>query len=155
MAAFLEAQEPFAEYGVPANVSYAYPELPFEYVSPVDDMTSSGFGYRMHPLRDEVLFHYGTDFAAWTGEPIHAFASGTVGMVGWDTGYGNYIIVMHPGGWRTFYAHCSEVYVTGGDSVEMGETIGLVGATGNVTGPHLHLELTLDGVYYNPEFYLS
>ena len=155
VAAFLEAQEPFAEYGVPANVSYAYPELPFEYVSPVDDMTSSGFGYRMHPLRDEVLFHYGTDFAAWTGTEILAFASGTVGMVGWDAGFGNYIIVQHSGGWRTLYAHCSAVYVTGGDAVEAGQCIGLVGATGNVTGPHLHLELTCDGVYYNPEFYLS
>ena len=155
VAAFLKAQEPFTGHAVPSNVSYGYPELPFDYVSPVAGATSSGFGYRLHPLRDEVLFHYGTDFAVWTGTPILAFASGTVGMVGWDSGFGNYIIVMHPGGWRTLYAHCSEVYVTGGDEVTAGKCIGLVGATGNVTGPHLHLELTCDGVYYNPEFYIT
>ena len=155
VAAFLEQQAAFADYSVPANVSYGYPTLPFDYVSPVSGMTSSGFGYRMHPLRNEVLFHYGTDFAAWTGTEILAFAGGTVGMVGWDAGYGNYIIVQHTGGWRTLYAHCSAVYVTGGDAVSAGQCIGLVGATGNVTGPHLHLELTCDGVYYNPEFYLA
>ena len=155
VAAFLEAQEQFADYPVPASVSYAYPELPFDYVSPVAGMTSSGFGYRLHPLKDEVLFHYGTDFAAWTGTEILAFAGGTVGMVGWDAGFGNYIIVQHDGGWRTLYAHCSAVYVTGGQAVQAGECIGLVGATGNVTGPHLHLELSCDGVYYNPEFYLA
>ena len=153
--AFLKQQEQFSAYAVPANVSYAYPELPFDYLSPVEGMTSSGFGYRLHPLRSEVLFHYGTDFAAWTGTPIRAFASGTVGMVGWDSGFGNYIIVQHEGGWRTLYAHCSAVSVTGGQSVSAGDQIGLVGATGNVTGPHLHLELTCDGVYYNPEFYLG
>ena len=155
VTAFLEQQEPYSAYAVPSNVSYGYPDLPFEYTSPVAGMTSSGFGYRMHPLRNEVLFHYGTDFAAWTGTEILSFADGTVGMVGWDAGYGNYIIVQHAGGWRTLYAHCSAVYVTGGDTVTKGQCIGLVGATGNVTGPHLHLELTCDGVYYNPEFYLT
>ncbi len=155
VSAFLAAQAEFSDYDIPANVSYGYPELPFDYVSPVEGMTSSGFGYRLHPLQNKVLFHYGTDFAAWTGTEIRAFASGTVGMVGWDAGFGNYIIVMHPGGWRTLYAHCSAVYVTGGDDVTEGECIGLVGATGNVTGPHLHLELTCDGVYYNPEFYIT
>ncbi len=155
VSAFLKQQEAYSAYELPSNVSYGYPELPFDYVSPVAGMTSSGFGYRMHPLKNEVLFHYGTDFAAWTGTEILAFASGTVGMVGWDAGFGNYIIVQHSGGWRTLYAHCSAVYVTGGDAVEAGQCIGLVGATGNVTGPHLHLELTCDGVYYNPEFYLS
>lgn len=155
VSAFLEQQAEFSDYAVPSNVSYNYPELPFGYVSPVAGMTSSGFGYRLHPLRNEVLFHYGTDFAAWTGTEILAFADGTVGMVGWDAGYGNYIIVQHAGGWRTLYAHCSAVYVTGGDTVTAGQCIGLVGATGNVTGPHLHLELTCEGVYYNPEFWLS
>ncbi len=152
---FLESQAEFSGYEIPANVSYGYPDLPFDYVSPVAGMTSSGFGYRLHPIQNQVLFHYGTDFAAWTGTQILSFADGTVGMVGWDAGYGNYIIVMHSGGWRTLYAHCSEVYVTGGDTVTAGQCIGLVGATGNVTGPHLHFELTCDGVYYNPEFYLS
>ena len=155
VSAFYAQQEQFSAYEVPANVSYSYPELPFDYVSPVAGMTSSGFGYRQHPLKNEVPFHYGTDFAAWTGTEILAFADGTVSFVGWDAGFGNYVIIQHSDGWQTLYAHCSAVYVASGQSVSAGECIGLVGATGNVTGPHLHLELTNSGVYYNPEFFLA
>ena len=155
VAAFLESQAEFSDYAVPASVTYDMPELPFEYSSPVEGYTSSGFGYRLHPLEGEVKFHYGTDFAAWTGTDILAFADGTVGMSGWDAGYGNYIIINHAGGWRTLYAHCSELLVSAGESVTKGQRIALVGGTGQVTGPHLHLELSCDGVYYNPEFYLA
>ena len=155
VAAFLESQAEFSDYAVPASVTYDMPELPFEYTSPVEGYTSSGFGYRLHPLENEVKFHYGTDFAAWTGTDILAFADGTVGMAGWDAGYGNYLVIDHGGGWRTLYAHCSELLVSAGESVTKGQRVALVGGTGHVTGPHLHLELTCDGVYYNPEFYLA
>jgi murein DD-endopeptidase MepM/ murein hydrolase activator NlpD len=76
-------------------------------------------------------------------------------MVGYDVGYGNYVIIDHGSGWESQYAHCSTVYVTIGQSVSMGDKIALVGDTGEVTGPHLHFELKCDGVYYNPEFYLA
>lgn len=155
VTAFLESQEPYADEAVPANVSYDMPSLPFAFESPVAGMTSSGFGFRLHPLQGEVKFHYGTDFAAWTGTDILCFADGTVAMVGWEKGFGNYIMVDHADGWRTLYAHCETVYVTGGDKVTMGQKLGLVGSTGEVTGPHLHLELTCGGTYYNPEFYLA
>lgn len=155
VTAFLASQAQYADEAVPANVSYGMPDLPFTFQSPVTGMTSSGFGFRMHPLQNEVKFHYGTDFAAWTGTDIVSFADGTVAMVGWDDGYGNYIMIDHDGGWRTMYAHCSKVYVTGGDKVTRGQKIGLVGDTGEVTGPHLHFELTCGGTYYNPEFYLA
>ena len=155
VAAFLQSQEPYADEAVPVNVSYEMPDLPFAFQSPVTGMTSSGFGFRLHPLLDAVKFHYGTDFAAWSGTDILCFADGTVAMTGWDKGYGNYIMVDHAGGWRTLYAHCQTVYVTGGDAVTMGQKLGLVGDTGEVTGPHLHFELTCGGIYYNPEFYLA
>ncbi len=155
VAAFLETQQEYAAYEVPANVSYEMPVLPFGYTSPVEGYTSSGFGYRMHPILHEVKFHYGTDFAAWTGTKILAFAEGSVLATGVSDSYGDYIILDHGNGWQTLYSHCSEMYVSFGDKVTKGETIGLVGATGQATGPHLHFELICEDVYYNPEFYLA
>ena len=69
VAAFMEAQSAYSDYTVPETVSYERPELPFEYTSPVAGVTSSGFGYRMHPIKNEVKYHYGTDLAADTGTP--------------------------------------------------------------------------------------
>ncbi len=155
VAAFLEAQAEFADYGLPVNVSYEMPRLPFEYASPVSGYTSSGFGYRLHPLQNEVKFHYGTDFAVWSGTDVQAFADGTVALVGWDAGYGNYVIVEHENDWQSLYAHCSEILVYSGQSVSMGDVIAKSGATGEVTGPHLHFELRKDGTFYNPEFWLA
>ena len=152
---FLAAQSAFADYAVPANVSYDMPALDISYISPVSDMTSSGFGYRVHPLSGEVKFHYGTDFAAWTGTNILCFADGTVSFVGEDTGYGNYLVVSHANGCRTLYAHCSEILVSSGENVTAGQVIARVGATGQVTGPHLHFELMQNDVYLNPEYYVN
>lgn len=152
---FLEAQAAYADYAVPANVSYDVPELPFAHSSPVAGYTSSGFGYRIHPLQNTVKFHYGTDFAANSGTDICAFADGTVLAAGEDAGYGNYIKIDHGSGFVTLYGHCSKLLVQAGQMVQRGERIGLVGATGQATGPHLHLELLHNGVYLNPEFYLT
>lgn len=154
VTAFLESQKEFADYAVPADVSYEYPPLPFEYSSPVAGLTSSGFGYRLHPLLNEVKFHHGTDFAAQSGDDITAFADGTVITAEKSDSFGNYIVISHAGGYETLYAHCSKLYVSAGSTVKKGQKIALVGQTGNATGPHLHLELTCDGIYYNPEFYL-
>lgn len=153
--AFLESQEAYADYALPENVSYDYSEFPGKLITPVAGYNSSGFGYRLHPIHNEVRFHYGTDFAAWSGEDIYAFADGTVSFAGYSDSYGNYITVEHADGWRSLYAHCSVLYVATGDSVTAGEKIALVGDTGLVTGPHLHFELTKDGVYVNPEYYVN
>lgn len=152
---FLEAQAAYADYTVPANVSYDVPELPFAHSSPVAGYTSSGFGYRVHPLQNTVKFHYGTDFAANSGTDVCAFADGTVLAAGEDAGYGNYIKIDHGSGFVTLYGHCSKLLVQAGQTVQRGERIALVGATGQATGPHLHLELLHNGVYLNPEFYLT
>lgn len=155
VAAFLESQAPYAGYAVPETVSYAMPALPFAHTSPVTGMTSSGFGYRDHPIAGEVKFHYGTDFAAWTGTAIAAFADGFVQAAGNSDSYGLYLILNHGNGWRTLYAHCSELCITEGSAVSMGQQIALAGETGQATGPHLHFELTCNNIYYNPEFYIN
>ena len=152
---FLESQEPFNDLDVPADVSYDV-ELPeFEYVSPVTAKCSSGFGYRVHPLENLTKFHYGTDLAAQSGDDIRCFSDGTVTEVGQNEIMGKYIRVSHSDGYASLYAHCGTVYVSKGQPVTAGEKLGLVGATGRVTGPHLHFELTKDGIFINPAFCLA
>ncbi len=99
--------------------------------------------------------HKGLDVAAPMGTPIHAASSGTVTTAGWtDTGYGNYIIISHGDGIETLYGHCSQLYVSAGDYVSQGDVIGAVGSTGWSTGPHLHLEIRVNGTRVNPQYYL-
>ena len=152
---FLTAQEPFAVFDVPADVTYdaALPTFPF--VRPVTARTSSAFGYRVHPLENRTRFHYGTDLAALSGDDIVSFADGTVAEVGQDEDRGRYVRITHADGYETLYAHCGTIYVRQGQSVSAGEKIALVGVSGKVTGPHLHFEVTKNGVYVNPEFLLA
>lgn len=153
VAAFLESQSAYSDCAVPESVSYERPELPFDYASPVSGVKSSGFGYRLHPIKNEVKYHYGTDLAADTGTPITAFADGTIVAQGDSDSFGKYVMINHPDGYRTLYAHCSELCMSCGN-VKKGSTIALVGSTGAATGPHLHFELERDGIYLNPEFYI-
>ena len=153
VAAFLESQAAYAEYAVPANVSYECPVLPFEYVSPVSGIKSSGFGYRLHPIENKVKYHYGTDFAANTGTAVTAFADGVIVAAGDSDSYGKYMIIDHSDGYSTLYAHCSELCM-GCGNVSKGDVIAKVGSTGAATGPHLHFELMCNDTYLNPEFYL-
>ena len=155
VAVFLEQQSAYSDLAIPANVTYDVYALPFAYETPVVGKTSSGFGYRVHPLEGVTKFHYGTDFAANSGDDIHAFADGVVLTVAENDGYGKFIKIDHGGGYVSLYGHCSKIYVSEGQAVAAGEKIALVGATGKVTGPHLHFELTRNGVYMNPEFYLA
>lgn len=155
MAAFMEEQQPFVDLGVPANVSYDAPMPKFSFVQPLSARVSSDFGYRLHPIDNETKFHYGMDLAANSGDDIVCFASGTVTEVGENGTSGKFLRVEHEDGYATMYAHCSQIYVEEGQKVNAGEKIALVGATGKVTGPNLHFELTHDGVYLNPAFYMA
>ncbi len=155
VAAFLRSQEAFSDYALPENVDYAYSELPFPYSLPVGGYQSSGFGYRLHPILHIVRFHYGTDVAANAGDSVLAFADGTVVFAGYDESYGYHLKIDHGGGWVSHYCHCSKLTVRQDAQVARGETVALVGATGLATGPHLHFELTHDGVYVNPEYYIN
>lgn len=99
--------------------------------------------------------HQGLDIANKTGTPLYAADAGTIEFVGWSNGYGNNIIINHGGGKKTRYAHLSKFYVKRGQSVSKGETIGAMGSTGWSTGPHLHFEVIINGVKYNPLNYIK
>lgn len=155
VTAFLESQTAFADIALPENVDYGYIPLPFDYAVPVAGRNSSGFGYRLHPILNIVRFHYGTDIAAGAGETIRAFTDGTVTFAGYDDSFGWHLKIDHGGGWVSHYCHCSRILVEKGQIVSRGDAVALVGATGLATGPHLHFELTRDGVYLNPEYYIN
>jgi murein DD-endopeptidase MepM/ murein hydrolase activator NlpD len=101
---------------------------------------SSRFGWRTHPLTGKRRFHSGLDIAAPTGAPVVATESGTIVSAGWNGGYGKAIVIQHNGTQQTLYGHLSEISVQSGQSIAKGTVIGLVGSTGNSSGPHLHFE---------------
>ena len=99
-------------------------------------------------------FHTGTDFAIALGTPAYAAASGTVTFAGWKGSYGYLVIIDHGNGYQTYYAHCSALYVSAGQTVTQGQNISAVGSTGNSTGPHLHFEIRYNGNTLNPQNYV-
>jgi murein DD-endopeptidase MepM/ murein hydrolase activator NlpD len=99
--------------------------------------------------------HKGLDVANKTGTPIYAADSGKIEVAGWGTGYGNQIVINHGGGKKTRYAHLSQFLVKKGDVIDKGEIIGRMGSTGWSTGPHLHFEIIINGVKYNPLNYIK
>ncbi|MET9480944.1 peptidoglycan DD-metalloendopeptidase family protein [Streptomyces sp. NPDC006638] len=99
--------------------------------------------------------HTGLDFPAAIGTAIKAVADGTVSMAQNGGPYGKHVMVNHGGGLASLYAHMSSMAATVGDAVQQGNQIGKVGATGNVTGPHLHLEARKNGVSVDPMTYLT
>ncbi len=100
-------------------------------------------------------YHTGTDFAAASGTPVRAAASGTVVSSGYAGAYGNRIVIRHGNGLETTYNHLSAIAVSPGQKVSTGQQIGRVGSTGNSTGPHLHFELKRNGSFSNPESWLG
>ncbi|HQD75443.1 MAG TPA: M23 family metallopeptidase [Bacillota bacterium] len=98
--------------------------------------------------------HEGADIGAGYGSPVKAAAGGTVTFTGWQGGYGNTVEISHGSGLVTLYAHLSSINVKNGEKVDRGEKIGLVGATGRASGPHLHFEVRIGGKPQNPANYL-
>lgn len=115
---------------------------------PVCSRLTSGFGRRWGRL------HAGIDLGGSTGDPIAAARAGTVVFAGARGGYGNLTLVDHGDGVVTAYAHQSRIGVSVGQRVERGELIGLLGSTGNSTGPHLHFETRVNGSPVDPLTYL-
>ncbi len=121
---------------------------------PVDAPVTSPFGLRQHPTDGTEKFHYGVDLGAEANEKIKCVANGTAEEVGYSDDYGNYILVLHADEVYTLYAHCQEVLPKVGDSIESGQIIATVGATGNASGPHLHFEIRNGETYLNPEEFI-
>ncbi|TAG81732.1 MAG: M23 family peptidase [Betaproteobacteria bacterium] len=123
---------------------------------PVENINyTSNFGYRIGPFTGHQSFHEGVDFAAETGTPINAAASGKVIYAETHAAYGKTVDVDHGNGLVTRYAHASELLVKEGDLVVRGQRIAKVGSTGRSTGPHLHFEVRLNGAPQNPARFLS
>jgi murein DD-endopeptidase MepM/ murein hydrolase activator NlpD len=115
---------------------------------PCDGVVVSGFGMRWGRM------HEGIDIGCAYGAPNRAAAAGTVIYSGWLGGYGNLVVVDHGNGLSTAYAHASSLLVGVGQSVSQGETVSLVGSTGNSSGPHLHFEVRVNGQAVDPLLYL-
>lgn len=115
---------------------------------------TSGYGYRTAPTAGATSRHDGIDFGGATGTPIYASEAGTVVTASYNSARGNYVVVNHGNGIQTWYQHCSAVYVSAGQKVSRGQNIAAIGATGIVTGPHLHYEVHVNGTPVNPLSYL-
>lgn len=118
-------------------------------------MISSPFGSRVAPLPGASTNHPGIDYAVPTGTPVLAAGDGTVIFAGVQSGFGNVVQIDNGGGIVTTYGHLSAFAVSPGQLVSDGQQIALSGATGNVTGPHLHFQVNVDGVAVDPTTYLS
>ena len=138
-----------------SNMSFSPVYVTSRAYLPVAGEVSSPFGARVHPVTGEDGYHTGLDIAAAEGTRIAAAYYGTVSDISEDDVSGKYIILDHGNGLKTFYCHCSEILAEKGAVVRAGETIAFVGATGQVTGPHLHFEVRLNGVRHNPAFILA
>ena len=138
-------------FSTSSNISQSGVSLGVSLIKPVTGTISSRFGARSR-IRSSV--HTGLDIATSSGTPIKVAASGTVTFAGYKGSYGNLVVVSHANGVQTYYGHCSKLYVSVGQTVSQGETIAAVGSTGNSTGPHLHFEIRVNGVAYNPQNYV-
>jgi murein DD-endopeptidase MepM/ murein hydrolase activator NlpD len=130
------------------TVDYTNTALGLALAKPIEGTITSRFGTRSRGL------HTGLDIATSLGTPIKAAAGGVVTYAGYKGSYGYLVVISHGNGIETYYAHCSKLYVNAGDSVSQGSVIAAVGSTGNSTGPHLHLEIRVNGVAKNPQNYL-
>ncbi len=122
----------------------------FYYPLPEVVEVTSPFGWRIHPIYGDRRLHSGEDLGAPEGMPVLSAHSGYVRYADWGDGYGNMVIVEYADGrYQTLYGHLSEILVKDGEAVRPRQVIGKVGATGGVTGPHLHFELQrkTDGDY--------
>ena len=133
------------------NMSQSTVSLGVSLIKPITGTISSRFG-ASSSIRSGA--HTGLDIASSSGSPIKAAASGKVTFAGWKGSYGNLLVITHSNGVQTYYGHCSKLYVSSGQTVSQGQTVAAVGSTGNSTGPHLHFEIRVNGVAYNPQNYV-
>jgi murein DD-endopeptidase MepM/ murein hydrolase activator NlpD len=116
---------------------------------------TSFYGPRLSPFGYSRDFHAGIDLAEAVGTELYAAADGRIILASYNGGYGRMVKIQHRFGFRTYYAHMSRVYVRTGQSVKKGQLIGRVGATGRVTGPHLHYEVRVGDRHIDPLPFLT
>ncbi len=133
------------------NMSQSKVNLGISLAKPISGSISSRFG-AMSRVRSGA--HTGLDISAPYGTKIKAAAAGTVVFSGYKGAYGNMIAIDHGNGVMTYYGHCSSLKASVGQKVSQGTVIAAVGSTGNSTGNHLHLEIRVNGIAYNPQNYL-
>lgn len=129
------------------------------YGSPFDfawiSYVTSPYGYRVHPITGEKDLHRGVDIGIAEGTPIKAIQDGIVVSAGNAGDYGLSVVIEGEDGYQSRYAHCSSISVGAGQEVKCGDVIAFVGSTGSSTGPHLHLEVTHNGEYLDPYYYMA
>ena len=144
---FQEAGQKGSYYGLDGkSLKRAYLAAPVAY-----SRKTSGMGMRLHPIFQTLQKHNGVDYAAPSGTPTYTVGDGVVDFAGVQGGYGNVVIVRHANGHSTVYAHLSRIQVRTGQTVTQGQVLGAVGSTGWSTGPHLHFEFRINGVYTDPQ----
>ncbi len=125
-------------------------EIPSGYPLHADINVNSHYGVRKHPVHQSMKFHKGTDLDGNFGDRVYATADGRVIVVGFEEALGNYIKVQHKYGFESIYGHLQSVSVKKGMFIKKNTLIGKVGATGIVTGPHLHYTIKKNGHYLDP-----
>ena len=125
------------------------------FITPARGRLSSPYGYRNDPFTGLRKFHNGVDIANGPGTPVVASMSGAVASVGYNGNYGRYVILRHPDGYQTLYAHLARTHVSQGDRVRQGQQLGEMGNTGYSTGNHLHFSIFLNGTHVDPQEYLD
>ena len=125
-------------------------------IRPVNSRITANYGTRKNPFTNRGSeFHPGIDFAGDTGNPIKATGDGVVIFAGWQSGYGNVVIISHGYGITTLYGHNSKLLVEKGDKIKRAQIISKMGSTGRSTGSHLHYEVRVNGKLVNPAAYLN
>ena len=154
------------KYGYPVTAEgggFAGADVPFVgadgFCSPVGanwrSIVTSEFGGRVDPITGRWdNGHTGMDLGVPTGTPIRAALGGTVTLARYNGSYGNCVMIDHGNGLVTLYGHNSRLLVRAGQTVQAGDVVSLSGATGRVTGPHLHFEVRVNGQRTNPRYYL-
>ncbi len=153
-----EAVQPIEQIGkMLDNQSSLFREIPN--IWPVNNPNvhiSQQFGPTIHAITGQWYIHKGIDFSTWrSGDPIMATANGQVVTVGYDSSFGNHVIIRHKHGMYTRYAHMSVIKVKKGEFVNQGQVIGNIGNTGVTTGPHLHYEVHIGSDVVDPGKYIN
>ncbi len=118
-------------------------------------VVTSSFGMRKNPVTGNLVFHKGVDLAAPRGTSVYSCADGEVVSTGFDSVYGNYVIVRHEGGKESLYGHLAAVKIELRERVKSGTILGTVGSTGQSTGPHLHFEIHENGIPKDPAGFIK